>query len=65
MDFIERIFHASPDHGDGTLEAAIVNVLVLLFFLLVFRVLWQRTLVFRYRRKVWGAKPAVRRTGRS
>ncbi len=22
MDFIERIFHVSPDNGDGTLETA-------------------------------------------
>ncbi len=28
MDFIERIFHLSPDHGSGMLEAAVL----LLFF---------------------------------
>jgi hypothetical protein len=28
MDFIERIFHLTPDHGDGTLETLIVLVVV-------------------------------------
>ena len=28
MDFIERIFHISPDHGTATLETAVL----LLFF---------------------------------
>ena len=28
MDFIERIFHLSPDYGDGTLETLIVLAIV-------------------------------------
>jgi len=28
MDFIERIFHLTPDHGDGTLETLIVLAVV-------------------------------------
>jgi hypothetical protein len=34
MDFIERILHLSPDHGDGTLEA------VLLFAILAVPIAW-------------------------
>lgn len=29
MDFIERIFHISPDHGNGTLEIAILIAVLL------------------------------------
>jgi hypothetical protein len=29
MDFIERVFHASPDGGSGTLELALLLVPVL------------------------------------
>jgi len=30
MDFIERIFHLSPDNGDGSFEAMLLLVLLLL-----------------------------------
>jgi hypothetical protein len=29
VDFIERIFHISPDHGNGTLEITILIAIVL------------------------------------
>ena len=29
MDWIERVFHVSPDNGDGTLEALVIIVAVL------------------------------------
>jgi hypothetical protein len=28
MDFIERVFHVSPDHGNGTFELIYVMALV-------------------------------------
>lgn len=30
MDFIERIFHISPDHGSGALELTILLILVVI-----------------------------------
>jgi ABC-type phosphate transport system permease subunit len=30
VDFIERIFHISPDHGSGVLEATILLTLLLI-----------------------------------
>jgi len=30
MDFIERIFHISPDHGSGVLESTILLTLLLI-----------------------------------
>lgn len=30
MDFIERIFHLSPDHGSGVLEATILVIVFVL-----------------------------------
>jgi hypothetical protein len=39
MDFIERIFQVSPDHGDGTFEVAILTICILLLCFAVFRML--------------------------
>lgn len=50
MDFIERIFHISPDNGNGTLEIAILIAVLLPG---VIAALWRRrsrdTAVFRSR----------------
>jgi hypothetical protein len=35
MDLIERLFHVSPDQGDGSLEAQIVVVSLLALFVVV------------------------------
>jgi len=37
MDFIERIFHIWPDHGDGTFEALIFAILATLIACAVVR----------------------------
>ncbi len=37
MDFIERIFHISPDGGDGTTEAALIGVALLFLVGICFR----------------------------
>jgi hypothetical protein len=37
MDFIERIFHLSPDHGDGSFEAMLVFALLFLVALALLR----------------------------
>jgi hypothetical protein len=44
MDFIERLFYISPDHGDGTLEAIIVVVVLALPFVLFFLREYKRVL---------------------
>jgi hypothetical protein len=38
VDFIERVFHVSPDNGDGTFEL----VLLMLVVAIVFVGLWRR-----------------------
>jgi hypothetical protein len=51
MDFIERIFHLSPDNGDGSLEAAILAVLALSLSLVALRVMHRRgRFSWRFRR---------------
>lgn len=32
MDFLERIFGFAPDHGDGSLEAIILIVILIVVF---------------------------------
>ena len=41
MDFIERIFHLSPDNGDGSLEAAILAVVAVLLSLIALTMIQQ------------------------
>jgi hypothetical protein len=51
MDFIERIFHLSPDNGDGSLEAAILAVLALSLSLVALKVMHRRgRFSWRFRR---------------
>jgi hypothetical protein len=44
MDFIEKVFHVSPDHGNGTAEFVIYGALVVLivFSVAKARVKWVR-----------------------
>jgi hypothetical protein len=37
MDFIERLFGVSPDGGDGSFEAALLGVIVVLLAAVVWR----------------------------
>jgi hypothetical protein len=71
MDFIERVFHLSPDHGNGSFEAMLVFafVLVVTFAILGIRrrIRLRRMLLdppLRASSRAPGVKPArVTRTG--
>lgn len=57
MDWIERVFHVSPDGGNGSFE-----VVVLLGALVLFTAALRRWRIRRVRRRPHGAQPAPRRS---
>jgi hypothetical protein len=64
MDWIERLFNVSPDNGDGTLEAVLITIAVIIAALVVasMRPVGRRVLDRVGRALMSTVKTGVRRT---
>jgi len=57
MNFLERIFHIWPDHGDGTLEALIFAILAALVACAVVRTISANRTNRAWRAAAWKFAP--------